>query len=458
MRDPVSKTLDSLPLLPGFQTDRPLFLTGSGPTAQVISHGAFAASAAALSQTLPAARYLINLCNDRYLFALGFAAALMRGAVSLFPPNRLVETAHQIALNYPDVVCLSDAPVDGLMLPLTLVDAPVVAPVAASAPPFIAADREAFIIFTSGSTGHPQPHPKCWGDLVGCARVAGRRFGFSPECGIVATVVPQHMYGLELSIMVPFVLGARVAASRPFFPADIRAALADLPAPRILVTTPVHLAACVESGLDWPALDAVISATAPLPRTLAEQVESGLSTRVREIYGSTETGSIASRETCRDPAWRWYDSVRPLQDGGRVSVTADFLPAPVVLADMLEFEADGRFQLLGRASEMVKVGGKRASLADLNLKLNAIDGVRDGVFVALEPGRDQVGRLAVVAVAPGLDRQSIIAGLACHIDPVFYPRRIVFVDGLPRNETGKLPRRELLRLLRTAAGEADETN
>ncbi len=74
--------------------------------------------------------------------------------------------------------------------------------------PFIAADREVFIGFTSGSTGHPRPHPKRWGDLVGCARAAARRFGFGPEYSIVATVVPQHMYGMELSIMVPFATGA----------------------------------------------------------------------------------------------------------------------------------------------------------------------------------------------------------------------------------------------------------
>ncbi|AFL74198.1 acyl-CoA synthetase/AMP-acid ligase [Thiocystis violascens DSM 198] len=449
---------EPLPLLPSDQTDRPLFLIGAGATARVITSGTFLARALALSRTLPEAPYLINLCNDRYRFALSFAAALMRGTVSLFPPNRLVETAHEIARDYPGAICLGDAPLDGLRLPLMRVEEPLGALSANPPMPLIAAEREAFIIFTSGSTGRPQPHPKVWGDLVGCARVAGRRFGFRPDSGIVATVVPQHMYGLELSIMVPFVIGAQVVAARPFFPADIRAALADLPAPRILVTTPVHLAACVESGLTWPALEMVISATAPLPGSLAEQVETRLSTRVREIYGSTETGSIASRETCRDPVWRWYDSVRPSRDGARVSVTADFLPGPVPLADVLEFEADGGFRLVGRASEMIKVAGKRASLADLNRKLNAIDGVRDGVFVALEAGRDQIGRLAVVVVAPCLDRGAIIAGLAGHLDPVFYPRQIVFVDALPRNETGKLPRQDLLRLLRTQTNDADDPN
>lgn len=441
------ETPDSLPILPGFQSDRPLFLTDS---AGVVTHREFLNKADALARTLPAAPYLINLCNDRYLFALAFAAGLIRGAVSLFPPNRLAATAHEIALDYPGAVCLGDTPVDGLELPLGIVEEPDSRACVARAIPDIAADREVFIGFTSGSTGLPRPHPKRWGDLVGCARAAARRFGFGPECSIVATVVPQHMYGLELSIMVPFVTGAAAVAARPFFPADIRDALASAPAPRILVTTPVHLASCVEAGLTWPAVDMVISATAPLPQTLAERVESLLTTQVLEIYGSTETGSIASRRTCRDPAWTWYDSVRPLREADGISVTADFIPAPTMVADLLDLDGDAGFRLVGRAAEMLKVGGKRASLADLNLKLTAIEGVRDGVFVAPDGDRDPVGRLAVIAVAPGLTRQALIAGLAGRIDPVFYPRRVVFVDRLPRNEAGKLPREGLLRILETA--------
>ncbi len=82
--------------------------------------------------------------------------------------------------------------------------------------------------------------------------------------------------------------------------------------------------------------------------------------------------------------------------------------------------------------------------------------MRDGVFVAPDGERDPVGRLAVIAVAPGLTRQTLIAGLAGRIDPVFYPRRVVFVDRLPRNEAGKLPRESLLRILETPTqGEHD---
>jgi len=449
-------------LLPGFEAEHALFETGSRATQQIASHQEFISKATVLSRALPSSQYLINLCDDRYWFALAFAAGLIRGTVSLFPPNRLAATCHEIARDYHDVMCVSDGHVDGIELPLVQIKdriqikTPGDAANAVVPMPLIAADTEAFIAFTSGSTGRPRPHPKYWGDLVGCAAAAARRFRFTADSTIIATVPPQHMYGLELSIMVPLTVGLSVTAARPFFPADIRAALSRAPGARILVTTPVHLSACVEAGLEWPAIDMVISATAPLPKTLAKRAESVLSTRVLEIYGSTESGSIASRHTARETAWRWYDTVVPRPDGTRIAVTADFLHEPVPLADVLQLEEDGRFQLLGREAEMIKVGGKRASLADLSLKLNAIDGVRDGVFIVPGEPQQRVERLALIAVAPGMNRQAIITGLAGQIDPLFYPRRIVFVDRLPRNEAGKLLREDLLRLLEPAHDRGNE--
>ena len=69
----------------------------------------------------------------------------------------------------------------------------------------------------------------------------------------------------------------------------------------------------------------------------------------------------------------------------------------------------------------------------------------------LPTGNDAVAtgvrRIAALAVAPGLDEAAILATLREAVDPVFLPRKLRLVDALPRNETGKLPRDALLRLL-----------
>ena len=453
-------TIAQVPLMPGLRPAAGASAPLIRRPGQVLSQADLLAQAVRLAAALPSAPFVINLCEDRGIFILALCAALVRGVQTLLPPNRLVQSIEEIVADYPGALCLSDAPVAGLAPPAWLVAAPA-DPAGARPPvqhpaqaPVIAAAWEAILVFTSGSTGKPQPHPKRWGDVMACAAVAARRFGIGPATTVVATVPPQHMYGLELSVAVPLAVGAAVDAGRPFFPEDLRLALARVPAPRVLVTTPIHLAACVDAMGDWPEVALVISATAPLSGELAGLVEERLGTRVCEIYGCTEAGSIASRRTLDGPHWQWYDSASAAAQGERCAVTADFLPAPVPLSDILKLHDDGTFQLLGRGSDMVKIAGKRASLADLNLRLNAIPGVTDGVFVIPAGEGPEVRRLAVVAVAPELDRAALLAALRERIDPCFLPRTLVLVDRLPRNETGKCPRERLLELVQARGGGA----
>jgi acyl-coenzyme A synthetase/AMP-(fatty) acid ligase len=116
-----------------------------------------------------------------------------------------------------------------------------------------------------------------------------------------------------------------------------------------------------------------------------------------------------------------------------------------VLADIVELDGDGCFRLRGRNTDLLEIAGKRASLGDLTRKLQAVPGVQDGVVFQMDD-TDAMGvrRIAALAVAPGLDACAILAALRCEIDPVFLPRPLKLVDALPRSETGKLPRAELL--------------
>jgi acyl-coenzyme A synthetase/AMP-(fatty) acid ligase len=72
--------------------------------------------------------------------------------------------------------------------------------------------------------------------------------------------------------------------------------------------------------------------------------------------------------------------------------------------------------------------------------LNSIEGVRDGAFVVPEDRGEGVTRLMAYVVAPGLASETLINALRQRIDAAFLPRPMCFVDVLPRNATGKLPR------------------
>jgi acyl-coenzyme A synthetase/AMP-(fatty) acid ligase len=218
--------------------------------------------------------------------------------------------------------------------------------------------------------------------------------------------------------------------------------------PRVLVSTPVHLRALLESGIDLPPLGAVVSATAPLSLGLAEAVERRFGTTLLEFFGSTETCVIASRWTARESAWRRYPGVtlRPIQH--ETWVNAPWFPGEVVLQDILEMNGDGDFVVVGRNADMVEVAGKRASLADITRRLIDVPGVSDGIVFQPEATDDTgVRRLAALVVAEGLTETDVLERLGAAVDPAFLPRPLVLVSHLPRNDVGKLPRDWLLAAL-----------
>ena len=216
----------------------------------------------------------------------------------------------------------------------------------------------------------------------------------------------------------------------------------------MLVTTPVHLRALVQSGVVLPPLAGIVSATAPLSRELAAEAEARFDCEVRELFGSTETCVIARRRTAREAAWTPLPGVRIAALEDATEVRAAHLPAPVQLADRMEVDAEGRFILRGRQSDLLEIAGKRASLGDLTRRLLDIPGVEDAcVFQpAVAPG--EVARVAALVVAPTRSEAQILDALRAGVDPAFLPRPLRKVAALPRNETGKLPRAELLDLLR----------
>ncbi|MFS8136576.1 MAG: AMP-binding protein [Thermomonas sp.] len=411
----------------------------------------------ALATRLPSGDYAINLCEDRYRFLVAFCAVALRGQVNLLPPSRARSVVAETLLRYPDAYALGDGCMQafaeigrlGWRLPVALAEAD-------GASLMVDPDAVAAIGFTSGSTGRPTANAKTWGSFrISTAQNLAALRGLWPEdarAHVVATVPPQHMYGMELSVMLPLLSDVGVHGGRPFFPQDVSHALAETPGNRLLVTTPVHLRALVESGVSLPPLAGIVSATAPMPVDLAREAEARFGCELREMFGSTETCVIASRRTAMTQAWTPYPgvSVQPQPDGSLVH--AAHLSHPVALADVVEVDPCGAFHLRGRQADLLEIAGKRASLSELTHRLLAVPGVIDGVVFQLDAlFVGGVGRIAALAVAPGMRAPEILASLRAHLDPVFLPRRMRCVDALPRNETGKLPRDDLLRLLGNGA-------
>ena len=437
--------MNAVPLLGHASLDDVLAWRPSGP----VRVREFLADAASLAAQLPAGRNFLNLCHDRYRFTVGLAAGLISGRTSLQPAAQSADTLRQVRAACPDVFCLCDGDFDSGDLPrINFPELVAVDPEKVVKIPEIPAARIAARLFTSGSTGLPLPHDKTWGGLARNGRAGARRLGMvARPHAIVATVPAQHSYGFESTVLLALHGNCPFWTGKPFYPQDIITALDAVPRPRMLVTTPFHLAALLAAGLDLPAVDLLLSATAPLSAQLAAEAEKRFAAPLHEIYGCTEAGQIASRRTTADQAWRLLADVRLEQDGERTTAFGGHVEGRVVLSDSIEILGDGRFLLHGRHADLVNIAGKRSSLAYLNHQIAALPGVADAVFfLPDDETTDGIGRLCALVVAPGVARRQLLAALRERIDPAFLPRPLILVDALPRDATGKLPRERLLGL------------
>lgn len=421
------------------------------------------AAARHMAARLPEGSPVLNLCSKRHHFAVVLAAALLRGVPLLLPSTRTPEMLQRLGHQHPGLQAVVDAPGDSGGLPQIIYErGPVPTPGDAFEVPDIPADQVAAYVFTSGSTGDPVPHVKHWGLLVDNAQGAGRRvrewLGTDAPFTVTGTVPAQHMYGFESTVLLPLLNEGVIDASHPFYPADIVQALESTPAPRLLVSTPFHLRTLIESDLAVPPLALLLSATAPLAPQLARRAEERLGAPLLEIYGSTETGQIATRRGSAGELWQTFDGVQvqalptPAGEELRFAASGGHVEGVVPLSDVLDLQSPTRFALLGRHADMVNIAGKRTSLAYLNHQLNSIPGVIDGALYwpqdAAHDAQARIQRPLAFVVAPGLDEATLQHALRERIDPAFLPRPVHFVAALPRNATGKLPQQALAELAR----------
>jgi len=444
-------------------THRLITRDNSTPYARIagrsIKTAEFCADVLACAEDLPNAQHLINLCTERYTFSVVFCAALVRGQTNLLPAQRsrqaldtLIGSTDGCAVVSDDASAEADALVE--LQPGSNGQAPS---------PTIDEDLIALVAFTSGSTGSPQPHAKSWGLLADARNIHQRylsnvlpKAGLNHQAnslGMVATVPSWHMYGLEWALLLPTVAPVTLHCGADFFPADVTGALDAFAEPSILVSTPLHLRALLKVPRPSQAVAVTICATAPLDTALSDSVESHLHSRLFEIYGCSEIGSLAWRCPTQKPDWEFFDSFEIEYANHEVRVRSSHLRETIKLADRFDRRESNLYELLGRSGDIVKVGGKRASLTHLNRVLCSVAGVEDGVFY--EPvnfGLPNTERLGALVVAPNLSANVIRTALAAELDPAFVPRPLRVVQTLPRDSTSKLSVEALSRLINECNG------
>ena len=390
-----------------------------------------------ISKQLPDKCHAINLCSNRYLFIVCYLAVILRNQINLLPANQARNTINDLLRIYEDSYYITDN-TDNFMGQGYAIREHQLEHALAQSVTFDL-NRTVSISFTSGSTGRPKAVHKTWREFQQSAQLATNRLGLKQkDWTIVSTVPPQHMYGLETSVYWPLFSNLAIANCHPLFPEDIRQAVHASKTPCLLISTPTHLKACIRTDLNWDNVAMVLSSTAPMDAPIAGKIEASFNAPLYEIFGSTETLSFASRRVTANESWLPYPGILAFSDNNACYLRGGHLQQTHKLDDTLAVDKQGFFTVIGRNSDIVKIAGKRASLAELNGILNQIEGVEDGIFY-----RSHNERLAAVVVST-ISQKNILAELRKFIDDVFLPRPLTTVDELPRNRVGKIIREKLV--------------
>ena len=404
-----------------------------------------------ISQQLPEKTHAINLCRNRYLFTVAFLAVTIRNQINLLPANQSKNTISGLLTGQPQSYCIADNEIDYSEEFFFIEPLPPCGEVAAENFPVVNPEQVVSVSFTSGSTGNAKAIAKTWGELQCSAGLATQQLKIHRQpLTVVSTVPPQHMYGLETSLFWPMFSELTCTGGQPFFPEDIRQVVAAAATPCLLISTPAHLKVCASAGLSWKNIHMIISSTATLPADLATRIENSFNAPVFEIFGSTETLSYATRRCTKSQRWSPYQGIQLTRKHDRFELNGGHLQQTMTLDDRFEIDKDGRFTVLGRSADLLKIAGKRASLSELNSIINSIDGIEDAVFY--ETARDRVGAVVV----SHLNKQHIFNELQQYLDPVFLPRPLHYAQQLPRNEVGKISKSGLQQLIEEL--ESDKIN
>jgi acyl-coenzyme A synthetase/AMP-(fatty) acid ligase len=398
---------------------------------------------------------VVLACGDRYLFLAALLGAWGAGHVVRLPANGQPETVRALSTDPEVRAILHDrGGAEGTHLEALLAAAPAAGRLVL---PDLA--RHLVTVTSSGSTGAHQRYPKTGRQLLDESGAEAALFEVDATARVLSTVPPFHIYGLVFGVLMAVRRGGAFVREGPLHAEAVRAALRRHRATD-LVSVPPSLAALLALPDEpLPALRRVWSAGSPLPAPVFDALGEEPGWRVIEIYGASEVGGVAWRGRA-DAPWIPLPGVAVGADAdGQLLVDSPWLPPgdarPVRGADRVEVagaegaavpSAEARFQLLGRADGVVKVGGKRVSVREVEGRLLGLPGVRDAAVLAVPSSGTRGTELWAAVAATGWTAERLREALAAWLDPITLPRRLRVVGALPREATGKLVKARLAAL------------
>jgi acyl-coenzyme A synthetase/AMP-(fatty) acid ligase len=305
-------------------------------------------------------------------------------------------------------------------------------------------------LFTGGSTGTPKSWPKSVRNLMAEGMRIMEEYSYSTDDCVVSTVSPLHIYGLLYSVLAPLAASASVTQQTPMFPSEIEKEIQDHNA-SVFISVPAHYRALREHNGPAMTLRIAFSSAGMLSPEDAQAFSEKHDVGIIEVYGSTETGGVGSRERyAGESDFGAFSTVEIKCVEGDLWVKSDYMSPGLPLdnqgfyqiGDRAIFSPQHRFSLVGRSDTVIKVGGKRVDLEAVRETLVSHDQVREALVTALPVGRAR--EHMIVAVVEGRpDSADLAQFLADSLEPYARPRRIKMVDQMPTTDAGKWDRQTI---------------
>jgi malonyl-CoA/methylmalonyl-CoA synthetase len=388
-----------------------------------------------------------------------YLATLMAGAV--FLPLNAAYTATEVEYFISDAeprIFIQDAPA-------FVAAADGRAPLAAPVPR--AADDLASIIYTSGTTGRSKGAMLSHGNLAANAIALHDAWGFSPDDVLLHALPIFHVHGLFVALHCAFLSGAPMVWLPKYDDAQVVAGLARSTAMMGVPTFYTRLLANPAfTGEAAAHMRLFVCGSAPLLEATFAEFEARTGQRILERYGMSEAVIITSNPLDGDRVPGSVGFPLPgvaLRIGGGEATGVIEIKGPSVFGgywrmpektaeefadgwfitgDVGRMDPDGRVWISGRAKDLIISGGYNVYPKEVELVIDECPGITESAVIGV-PHPD-FGEAVCAVVIGKSDEASILARVREKLAGFKIPKRIFFVDELPRNAMGKV-QKNLLR-------------
>jgi len=311
--------------------------------------------------------------------------------------------------------------------------------------PGVPGDRPVLFLYTSGSTGEPALVPKTFAQVDVERRFITILLDNPRRAGTLAPWC--HIFGLLFSFVVPLRNRGVCDLSAGISPLALleraAAGLLDLVVAVPAIYRVMNRMLEARDLGPFPGTCSFVSSGAALPSAVRARFEELTGRPIVDFYGSTEAGGVAYRAD--DGPWRVEPHVRwRIAPGGYLEVGSESVSVATDggfyrLGDLVRAEGEG-FVLVGRADDVVKIGGRRLSLDEIREVVEGCPGVEKAAVLARAVRGEPRIVVCVVPSGAGIDPDAVKAFVRSRLADHKVPRVVHVLDSIPMTPAGKIDR------------------